>query len=353
MKKKFLVVLFLCVCVIFCTIGFTACEDSPVSFKLNFFVDNVIVKTIDTTGNEVISVPNNPEKEGYTFEGWFWDKDTWQRPFTANSLLNEPLSSDMSVYAKFSENHIHSYSEQVFEPTCTEQGYSLHTCSCGDVYKDTYVNAKGHTYSTKWTTDNTYHWHTATCEHTSEIKNKAKHTAGDWIIDKNATYEKAGSKHKECIICKKVLETVEIPQLVKDAISFKTLDVDDNLNVYGKVPNTQTIFSFINEVKVSGNATFVVSTDIYGIQQIPTKTVPLEIGDNTFYITETVGNNIRLFTVTVRRKPVYTLTFDTNGGTSVEIQQVEEDSIALKPKTTKLCHNFVSCDYDFDLPVTK
>ena len=34
----------------------------------------------------------------------------------------------------------HSYTEQVFEPTCTEQGYVLHSCSrCGVIYKDQYV----------------------------------------------------------------------------------------------------------------------------------------------------------------------------------------------------------------------
>ncbi len=40
----------------------------------------------------------------------------------------------------------HSYTEEVTAPTCTEQGYTTHTCgNCGDVYIDTYVDAKGHT----------------------------------------------------------------------------------------------------------------------------------------------------------------------------------------------------------------
>ena len=39
----------------------------------------------------------------------------------------------------------YSYSSAVTAPTCTEQGYTTHTCSrCGDSYVDTYVNAKGH-----------------------------------------------------------------------------------------------------------------------------------------------------------------------------------------------------------------
>lgn len=33
-----------------------------------------------------------------------------------------------------------------------------------------------HTFSTEWTKDSTHHWHAATCEHTSEIRDKAEHT---------------------------------------------------------------------------------------------------------------------------------------------------------------------------------
>lgn len=43
----------------------------------------------------------------------------------------------------------HSYSSAVTEPTCTEQGYTTHTCAgCGDSYVDAYVDALGHTTTT-------------------------------------------------------------------------------------------------------------------------------------------------------------------------------------------------------------
>ena len=38
----------------------------------------------------------------------------------------------------------HSYTTDVTNPTCTEQGYTTYTCSCGDSYVDDYVNATGH-----------------------------------------------------------------------------------------------------------------------------------------------------------------------------------------------------------------
>lgn len=41
----------------------------------------------------------------------------------------------------------HNYITEVVEPTCTEQGYTLHTCSnCGDSFKDTYTEATGHNF---------------------------------------------------------------------------------------------------------------------------------------------------------------------------------------------------------------
>ena len=42
--------------------------------------------------------------------------------------------------------HVHAYTDVVTAPTCTEQGYTTHTCECGDVIVDTYVSALGH----KW-----------------------------------------------------------------------------------------------------------------------------------------------------------------------------------------------------------
>lgn len=40
--------------------------------------------------------------------------------------------------------HTHSYTAVVTPPTCTEQGCTTYTCSCGDSYVDDYVGALGH-----------------------------------------------------------------------------------------------------------------------------------------------------------------------------------------------------------------
>lgn len=79
---------------------FAAC--GKMEFKVDFIVDDAVYATINTKGEEVLKMPNDPEKGGYVFDGWYWDKDSWKKPFTANSLLDAPLSGNMSVYAKFS-----------------------------------------------------------------------------------------------------------------------------------------------------------------------------------------------------------------------------------------------------------
>jgi len=46
-----------------------------------------------------------------------------------------------------------------------------------------------------------------------ETKPAAGHQPGEWIIDQPATPAAAGSQHKECTVCRQVLETTAIPKL--------------------------------------------------------------------------------------------------------------------------------------------
>ena len=43
-------------------------------------------------------------------------------------------------------DHTHSYTTTVVEPTCTEGGYTLHACACGYSYRDAEVRALGHSF---------------------------------------------------------------------------------------------------------------------------------------------------------------------------------------------------------------
>ncbi len=58
-----------------------------------------------------------------------------------------------------------------------------------------------HTFSEDWSSDDTYHWHKATCEHTEEVSGRAEHTFGEWVEDKAATIKEKGKKHRICTVC--------------------------------------------------------------------------------------------------------------------------------------------------------
>ena len=71
-------------------------------------------------------------------------------------------------------SHTHSYKAVVTAPTCTEKGYTTHTCSCGDSYVDTYVDALGHAWDngtvTKQPTATETGIRTFTCTRCGETK---------------------------------------------------------------------------------------------------------------------------------------------------------------------------------------
>lgn len=59
-----------------------------------------------------------------------------------------------------------------------------------------------HTFSKEWTTDATDHWHEATCEHKTEISDKAAHILGEWKITREATETYEGERERICSVCK-------------------------------------------------------------------------------------------------------------------------------------------------------
>ena len=67
---------------------------------------------------------------------------------TVDARNTKYASYSSSSYASFRcvEAHEHSYTAAVTPPTCTEKGYTTHTCACGDSYVDTYVDALGHAW---------------------------------------------------------------------------------------------------------------------------------------------------------------------------------------------------------------
>ena len=51
------------------------------------------------------------------------------------------------TWIPYDATHIHNYSAVVTPPTCTEDGYTTYTCSCGHNYTADFVDALGHDYA--------------------------------------------------------------------------------------------------------------------------------------------------------------------------------------------------------------
>ena len=109
----------------------------------------------------------------------------------------------------------HSASEWIIDTAATEtaDGAKHKECTvCKKVLETAMIPATGsshtHSYGTDWKYDDTNHWHECECGDKADV---AAHSASEWIVDTAATETAEGAKHKECTVCKKVLETATIP----------------------------------------------------------------------------------------------------------------------------------------------
>ena len=176
----------------------------------------------------------------------------------------------------------HKYADTVVAPTCTADGYTLHKCSvCGTSYKDSTTKATGHSYGNSVVTKQptctaegtatktctkcnatvteklpakghtavTDKGYPATCttagktdgSHCSVCNTVIKvqtvitatgHKSSAWITDKAPSIGVKGSKHRECTVCKKVLETAEIPALSRISISKASVTLSTSTYAY-------------------------------------------------------------------------------------------------------------------------
>ena len=176
----------------------------------------------------------------------------------------------------------HKYADTVVAPTCTTNGYTLHKCSvCGTSYKDSTTKATGHSYghsvvtkqptctsegtaiktctkcnatvteklpekghtavtdkgypATCTTAGKTDGSHCSVCNTVIKVQtviNATGHKSSGWIVDKAASIGVKGSKHKECAVCKKVLETAEIPALSRISISKASVTLSTSTYAY-------------------------------------------------------------------------------------------------------------------------
>ena len=113
MKKRLTVVLCIFMCLVLLAGLLTACvtEDSPQKYTISFYSGETLVGTLATAGNEKIVLPAAPAKAGYTFGGWYTDKDVWKDRLTEDSFAGRALTENLDVYARYIRNEEPSAAE--------------------------------------------------------------------------------------------------------------------------------------------------------------------------------------------------------------------------------------------------
>ena len=113
MKKRLTVVLCIFMCLVLLAGLLTACvtEDSPQKYTISFYSGETLVGTLATAGNEKIVLPAAPAKAGYTFGGWYTDKDIWKDRLTEDSFAGRALTENLDVYARYIRNEEPSAAE--------------------------------------------------------------------------------------------------------------------------------------------------------------------------------------------------------------------------------------------------
>ena len=203
----------------------------------------------------------------------------------------------------------HKYADTVVAPTCTTNGYTLHKCSvCGTSYKDSTTKATGHSYgnsvvtkqptctaegtaiktctkcnatvtekfpakghtavidkgypATCTTAGKTDGSHCSVCNtviKAQTVINATGHKSSGWIVDKAASIGVKGSKHKECTVCKKVLETAEIPALAKTSISKASVTLSTSTYAYDGKAKTPSVNVKVNGKTLKKDTDYTVS----------------------------------------------------------------------------------------------
>ncbi len=145
---------------------------------------------------------------GHTFGAWTVTKAV---TCVSDGVRSRRCSTCGKCETETVESTGHSYVAKVVQPTCTEMGYTLHTCSgCGISYKDAYTDKTDHSYSgwlmTKADTCTEAGEETRYCtncytKETRTIEPKGHRYSSEWTVDKEPTCTEEGVKSHHCVVC--------------------------------------------------------------------------------------------------------------------------------------------------------
>ena len=189
--------------------------------------------------------PTNPTTTAPTTQGTQPTTVPGPTDPTAPDTPTQPIEPTVGPTGPTEPDHKHGYTSKVVSPTCTEKGYTVYTCECGASYKEDYTDPLGHAFVSHTTgatcteagkvertcsacghteteaiaamghdlktetvevscdTDGHIREYCTRCDYEkiSSVVKATGHEYGDWIVTKEPTCEKEGSRERICSKC--------------------------------------------------------------------------------------------------------------------------------------------------------
>lgn len=181
--------------------------------------------------------------------------------------------------------------------SCTKAGTKDNNSNNNNNNNQTHI----HTFESLWSSDSGFHWHAATCEHSSFVEGMGKHEFGDWAVEKDSTIVEEGLRTKTCTVCNYKLEEIiakKHAHTFESSWSFDennhwhaaTCEHVDEINMYGQhtfgdwvIQKDSTISEFGNKTKTCSECGYVLNERI---DKKPNKGLALE---NPYTIDEAIA----------------------------------------------------------------
>lgn len=179
-------------------------------------------------------VTDKTNATGHNWGEWVTiEKSTVTKNGTAERKCSACGKTETKKLDKLPVFHSHSYTSKVVAPTCISEGYTVHTCSCGDSYIDSKTAKTAHNYKATVTkptcTTEGYTTYKCSCGDTyiGDKTAKSAHSYVDTVTPPTCTAE--GYTTHKCSKCSGTVVDTKVPATghsYSDTVTPPTCDKD-------------------------------------------------------------------------------------------------------------------------------
>ncbi len=218
------------------------------------------------------------------------------------------------------------------------------------------------------------------------------HASENWIVETEPTCTSEGSRYLKCDECDEIMLTEKLEKLphtpetvpgkeatdtedgmtegTRCSVCGETITAGENIpaSISGvdiSIPDFEregdtlrirlasriTALSLAGVIKVNSAAELSVSYDAEGNNAADLENIALNPGDNTLYVTVTLGEESKTYTVVIRRALTCNVSFVLDDGSVLATATVDEGETAVLPDLEREGYTLVS-DFDFTTPIT-